>query len=209
MIKAPDDWFNEQILKNNGIFDRPSYEMCIRNCNKFRIAVDCGAHVGSWTYPLSNIFKKVYAIEANPANYEYLVKNVDKKKNINLHNIAIGESSGAVDIVSGSQNSGQSHVTSGNSIKLDMLDNIIPDIDKPLIDFIKMDIEGYELFAVRGAIDIITLSRPNIMVELNGLSERYSHTDQDVVSFLNSLGYVDIDKTNKDHFFKHKSKLYL
>src|SRR5262245_53043870 len=54
-------------------------------CTSHRVAVDAGAHVGTWTLPLCGMFKRVWAFEPSLDNFECLLKNTAGCKN--LHRI--------------------------------------------------------------------------------------------------------------------------
>ena len=202
---APDQWFRDQIKRGGGIFDRSSYEMCVRNMSarKKRIALDCGAHVGSWSLPLSAEFDYVHAFEVDPDNFSYLEKNTEGVKNIALWNIALGSCNDPISISKGSQNSGQSHIVFDprGGVMMRRLDDVIGEDAHARVDFIKLDVEGFELPVLVGAKSIIKLSSPLIMVEMNGLSERYGYKDGDLREYLNSLGYDKIAACNKDFLY--------
>jgi FkbM family methyltransferase len=58
------------------------------------------------------------------------------------------------------------------------------------VDLIKCDVEGSELAVFRGARGILQRDRPHLVVELQeGWAARYGHTVNDVVAFLEGIGY--------------------
>lgn len=62
---------------------------------------DIGAHYGFYTINLQKYFKNVYSFEANPANFEILNFNINKKKfkNIKTHNFFIGKKNQKIDFL--------------------------------------------------------------------------------------------------------------
>src|ERR1700749_3818067 len=61
----------------------------IKYCIKKRTAVDIGANVGYYTYPLSKLFSSVHSFEINDHTSRPIASY--KSKNINLHNIGLSD----------------------------------------------------------------------------------------------------------------------
>jgi FkbM family methyltransferase len=199
-IEAPDPWFRREIKRGNGIFDRDSYEMCMRRVEDFRTAIDCGAHVGSWAMPMAQVFDTVYAFEPYPGNFNYLGSNSRHQKNLKIYNIAVGDVEGTIGISPGTENSGQWHIDdSGRKVNMIPLDSMFDEISD--VDFIKIDVEGYELPVLQGAKKLIDRDNPVIMLEMNGLSERYNYTDRDLRDYVVRIGYKQVAAQNKDFLF--------
>lgn len=196
-IKAPDEWFQEQINKE-GVFDKKSFCKMMEYVADFDLALDIGAHCGSWAVPMSDYFKTIYAFEPNPVNFEYLQKN--RKDNIVCLKAAVGNVSGRCGIEKGKRNSGQSHVAPKGNIPMITVDslNVSPDL-------IKIDVEGYEYFVLLGAVETIKRSLPVICLEENGLSQRYNVKFKQITDFMQKMGYVLADKVKYDYIFTHNS----
>jgi hypothetical protein len=57
------------------------------------------------------------------------------------------------------------------------------------VDFIKADCEGFELFALRGAVDTILRCKPVIIVEQKpGRAQKFGLLETEAVTFLEDLG---------------------
>ena len=156
----------------------------------FNLAIDGGAHTGIWTRILELHFKRVLAIE--PFHNTYCNMRIKA---------ALGEKIGKASLAPGTDNNGQYHLVDGNDIDVITIDALRLDPD-----FIKLDIEGMELPAIKGALHTIDKNHPDIMVEMNGLSKRYGYTDQDLIDYLNELGYKQEGKWNKDYLFVWSGK---
>ena len=61
-----------------------------------------------------------------------------------------------------------------------------------------MDIEGYELFALKGAIKTIKESNPVIVLETTAALERYNYTKKDILDFLSQFGYKILQEWDND-----------
>jgi hypothetical protein len=59
-------------------------------------------------------------------------------------------------------------------------------------DLLMLDIEGCELFAIRGAVDTIYKHRPIIVAEVNNSMKIHGFTKQDLDSELANMGYVEL-----------------
>lgn len=148
---------------------------------KEKIFVDVGAHVGEYTVRLAKYFKKVIAIEANPASAEVLKKNLELNgiKNVEVINVAVGRKRGkGVLNIRGGSSTLLSQYESPEKIEVKVvpLDELIEGCD-----VIKIDVEGYEEEVIRGASKIIFENKPVILIEhheyreykdLKGMRER-------------------------------------
>jgi len=151
--------------------------------NGFRTAVDIGAHIGLWSYNLEPLFGAVVAFEPVAAHRECFELNVSS--HVELHPVALGQKAGLVSIRSNPTSSGDSRVDGAGDIEMHRLD----DYDLHNVDFIKVDLEGYEYFALRGAEETIKRWRPCIIVEQKpGFGQRFALDETDAVKYLQRLG---------------------
>lgn len=163
-----------------------------------RVAVDGGAHCGLWTVPLAEEFDEVRAFEPSREQMDRLLGNTCELPHALCYMLALAEGPGEVGFADGRDNSGQGHIVPGGSgtltVALDFyrLDNV---------DFIKLDVEGAELMALKGAEGTLERCRPVLLVEQNGLSERYGYTDADTDGWLKKRGYERRERWNKDSLF--------
>lgn len=161
----------------------------------FHTAIDGGAHQGIWTKYLQTKFKEVYAFEPEPRNYSILETVAD-----NPINMALGNKGGWIKLLPGPENTGQYYIDPEyNKGEIEMAPLDLWGFDS--VGFIKLDVEGYELFVLQGAIETIMNSKPVILFEDNGLSEKYNVKLGDAGKFLESLGYKFIRKMGKDYLY--------
>ena len=81
---------------------------------------------------------------------------------------------------------------------------IIDNLNLPGCDLIQLDIEGYELKALKGAIETIKKYKPVICVELcESWLNRYENTSEDIYNFLHSLNYKLVDSEGVDKIFMY------
>ena len=162
--------------------------------------LDVGANIGIMSYHLSKTFadRKILAIEPVPSNLEVLIKIKENFKldNVEVIPIAVGDEDNQeiemiLPINGKVKMQGLAHVVhdtitewnSGEKFKItsETLDKIAGDHK---ISGIKMDIENYEFFALKGAQQILDRDHPIVYLELWDNDNR----DQ-CFSLLESKGY--------------------
>jgi FkbM family methyltransferase len=156
--------------------------------NRRGLALDVGAHVGLWTLQLLECFDRVLAFEPDPAKHQCFDLNV-KSDRVTLLRIALGNGYGQVGLNQKPGTSLKTHVDlRANGIVMQRLD----DLGIVGVDFLKIDVEGYDYFVVVGAEHTIKRDRPVIIVEQKPgvASKRYKIGDIDAVKLLMSWGYV-------------------
>lgn len=205
-LKVPDEWFAKQIKQGNGIFDRSSFDMCNKHLKSRRTVLDIGSHYGTWAVGFANSgFENVHAFEPVNDIYNVLEENAAPYNNITTYNQGISNTTRSIKFDTGADNTGQGHVNPNHQpgkIKLRTIDSYNFDD----VDLIKLDVEGYEFYALDGALKTIARCKPLICIELNGLALRYGLKDSDIVDMLNDLGYAKIAQSNKDYLFKYYDK---
>ena len=166
-------------------------------CQSHKTFVDVGAHIGSVISEVANSDStiKIVAIEAIP---EKIVQLRRKFPFVELHDCAVGESTGEVSFFINLRQSGYSSLrrpfrvneleTSEIRVPIKRLDEIVLSND---IDVIKIDVEGAELGVLRGSMKILNESRPTIMFESGPqLESDLDYTKEELYEFFFSSGYV-------------------
>jgi len=171
-------------------------ERAMRYVKDWSLAVDGGAHVGSWTRLMASRFKQVVSYELAPDTYECLVRNVGGLPNVRAVHAAIGDKPGRVGVRDPKHTLGRS-VGEGTDVPMLRLD----DEDLPSLGFLKLDLEGYEYFGLRGAERTIRRFRPVILIEEKGHGERYGLEPKASTLFLRSLGYRRVLHMKPDDVF--------
>lgn len=176
-----------------------------------KLAVDGGAHVGSWTFAMAEAgFERVEAFEPAPDTFECLKENADewRKSNrgrrsyIGLNRCALGAEIGK----SGMKDDGKYHGgnTGGRFLNGDGEIDVRP-LDLYNLDdlgFLKLDVEGYELFALRGARGTILKYQPVILIEdKHRMAHRFNQKPGAAAAFLMDLGMVELGSVGADRFF--------
>jgi FkbM family methyltransferase len=165
--------------------------------------LDVGANFGQHTVLLSKLAKEVIAIEASLNNAQFLVANIDINKCENVYPICIGAWSEKTILTFNENENGGAASHLGNlpgaktyhslDIAVDTLDGTLDhyvELSGINVDFIKMDIEGAELFALKGATKLLS-TFPPILIELNNHCSKnfFGYETIEVVRYLQNLGY--------------------
>lgn len=138
-----------------------------------RSCIQAGGNCGVWPRALAAHFAQVYTAEPHPLNFVALTVNTADMLNVIRLQVAFGfdrVTVGTALAAHETDNCGAFFVTPGKgaipTIRID--DLAIPDCA-----LIYLDIEGFELEALRGAEYTIGRGRPVIVLEDKGLSTRY------------------------------------
>lgn len=125
-------------------------------------------------------------VEAGESPAEIL-KAFDGERHVAiLCGCALGEADGMVSIHTTQGQSGDSWVDGEGDIPLTTLDSF----DLEGVDFIKLDCEGYELFALRGGEKMLKRDKPVVIVEQKpGRGAKFGLSDTAAVDYLIGLGY--------------------
>jgi FkbM family methyltransferase len=131
--------------------------------------------------------------------YAYLARNIvlNTLGNVVGLNNALGSKPGWVEMDYQRSNPGETHVAAdstptGTRVELVTLDDTMTRLGIARIDYLKIDVEGYELQVLRGARGIIDRSC-GIVVQTELIEQhlrRYGTTVADVVAFLRELGFT-------------------
>jgi FkbM family methyltransferase len=178
-----------EVVNGKLTYQYHKYQAALKWVKQFRGAIDVGAHCGLWSMHLVRDFGYVFAFEPVELHRECFALNVPTGDGVAPHvlqAVALGQTSGSVSIHTADTSSGDSWVNGDGDIPLRMLDSY--DLDYP-IDFIKLDCEGYELFALRGGEVLLKVNRPCVLVEQKpGRAEKFGLPRTGAVDYLQSLG---------------------
>ncbi len=160
------------------------------------VVLDIGAHIGMYTVRLADICRegRIVAVEPDPRNRVYLKANValNRLRNVEIVPYAISDKSGEKVRFALATVSGHSRInkTIKDSEYYDYiyvetitLDDLVESIGLEKVDFIKIDVEGYEMHVLRGAEKIIRSYKPYMLIET------FYENRKQVYEFLEKHGY--------------------
>lgn len=150
-------------------------------------AIDVGAWYGPWTYWLSRFAHEVVTVEPNPDLAAFIARTT--RPNVTVIAKAASEEPGTAQLwlpPGGRGTEGRASLSTlpdGRTITVETfrLDSL--DVDD--VGLIKIDVEGHELSALRGAEGLIRKWRPNLLVEI----EVTRVPAEPTLAFIESFGY--------------------
>jgi FkbM family methyltransferase len=156
------------IFKNRQ--DKHEINFILKNLKPNSTVLDIGANIGFYSKILSAATGPkghVHCFEPDITNFNYLKKNTKQLKNITINNLAVSASNDPIKIyLSKELNVDHRTYPVENyerivEINATTIDSYLP--SGVLVDFIKMDIQGYEIDALKGMKQTILMS-PNIKI---------------------------------------------
>ena len=172
-------------------------------------AWDVGAHIGFFALVLARRCERVVAVEANPENARRLRRNVElNDAAVEVVEAAATDSTGVVELLRGPLSG--THRLAGTvgprwkhdadetrtTVEATTFDELAVRFGTP--DLIKIDIEGAEVAALRGATDVLR-EHPTIVCETHGAEIRAT-----VEQILHDAGYRNIEAVDDDHLVATK-----
>lgn len=176
----------------------PLLRLAARQAETPGVAIQAGGNAGMHPVELAKMFDRVITFEPESLNYQCLVANIAEFPNIEAHCAAIGNSTEPVKVNTRRGlkdgelcvNTGAFQVSEGGNVPQMRID----DLGLEALDFVQLDVEGYELAALKGGEKTIKRFSPVIMVE-------YVDHGDDPRPFLESMGYHRIIKGTYDHVY--------
>jgi len=139
------------------------------------IVIDIGANIGHHSLFAATIAEQVHSFEPFPAVFEKIKEKIkiNNISNITIHEIGLGESNedlpytppDSCNTGTGSFTNRSKEISSRLSLPVRKGDDYLKSLNLTKIDFIKMDIEGYEPQALRGLKNTLEKYRPIVFFE--------------------------------------------
>lgn len=162
------------------------------------VCFDVGAHIGYYSLLLSRWTGpggRVFSFEPTPYTHSFLTRNLRRNEasNVTVVQAAVGSEIRKVRMsgLKGERLGGRSVTDTGDTeVRCTTIDSEIERINPDRLDFIKMDVEGYELQVLSGAQRALERFRPKIMLEVNPTALQQHDSDPPMLQdFLRSRNY--------------------
>lgn len=140
--------------------------------------VDVGANIGCTALLFSDLGKTVHAFEPSRTTYQFLSTNLKSngKGNVEAYNLGLGERDEKFQLsfapenrsggfISNKTSATQGHVT--EDVEIVSGDRFFSEQNIGPVDFIKIDVEGFELDVIAGLKEQIGQHHPVVCLELN------------------------------------------
>lgn len=171
-------WGNAQLHRR---FGEPELHELPKLVTPGSIAVDAGAHFGTYSYALARLVGKhgrVISIEPIEEDATFLATGARQLRlPVEVIQCALSSREGVADIhipfLHGAQKTALSSLEPGEAgteeirqVPVKRLDDVLANVDKS-VSFIKIDVEGHEIDVLTGATHTLATQKPNILIEIN------------------------------------------
>lgn len=197
-----EDHFPKMLAKSVSKGGPREYQYQVRNrslgyVKQKRVALDIGANVGLWSRDLVKHFTQVIAFEPVDMFRECLTRNVFAK-NLDIKPVALGDQEGMIRMIITEGNTGHTHVDP-NSVNGDIKIVKLDSLELPVVDYMKIDCEGFEYRVLQGAEQTIRRCRPIVVIEQkphDAYSKDYGQFA--AIELLQSWGMAKLDQVKDD-----------
>jgi len=162
-----------------------------------RTMIQAGGNCGVYVEKYAKHFQQVFTFEPDARNFRCLVHNVGYP-NVFFHRCALGSTPGTVDLVIQENHLGGTQVKQGTQIPVITLDSL----GLNNVDLIHLDIEGYETYALDGAMETIARCLPVIAIEINEGCQAFGKSQEDVINHVKGYGYALTDSYRTEFLFR-------
>jgi FkbM family methyltransferase len=174
-----------------------------------RVAVQAGGNLGVFPKVMSRWFETVYTFEPDPELFEMMSRNAPER-NVVKFQAALGCERGTVGVSrerrqkdGGSSHEGIAHVSGKGVIPTLRVD----DLGLRTCDLLYLDIEGYELYALRGAVETVDRCKPVVACEVNkSLEQMGGITREDIHAWFRLHDYDFLRRVRSDEIFIPRGK---
>lgn len=203
------DYIPGKMAEKNLFYESPYLNLLARLHQPGKLIIDGGANIGNHSVFFAGVMgAEVIAFEPQPFNYQFLVANVHLNRldeKVDIRKTALGDQTGRISLVQAlpgnygsftsdqtlvKHDAGEAHPVTPFDVEVSTLDAELDEY-RSAISIIKLDLEGMEFEALRGATGVIRESAPVIAVECFTRSMY-----QKIKEFLAAFGYFVIDSTN-------------
>ena len=214
MLFPQDEFFPKWRAKHGAIanFGKPARDLALQHVTNFKCVVDVGAHVGISSLHWAEFFDDVQAFEPNIYNRECLILNtLQYAHKIHVYHNALSNTTAQMEAVyRSSKNSGSFQLINPmykktKSIRFPVEVRPLDTFSFKGVGLIKIDVEGWELEVLEGAVKIIERDSPVLLLEYGGEVKTIKKVDSAaLLAFMNHYGYELVATHESDSIFVKK-----
>jgi FkbM family methyltransferase len=184
-----------------GAFEQTEIAFVRRLLAKFSelpVLFDVGANIGVHTLSWASSCRHLFAFEPSPATRNILARNVASNRladRVSVVPKAISNREGTAtfhvckdNALSSLKDTRRNGVAETVSVEVTTLDTFAREQKIERVDFIKIDVEGFETEVLEGAKTILSTMKPDLFVEIYGGTASNPDPER-TIRFVTSLGY--------------------
>ena len=164
---------------------------------------DVGAHVGLWSRPMMHRAntKYIWAFEPNSSVRECYVLNMGGFENYSIYPVALGHKNmkGFLNVETDNSGNTNVHPTRSGNTEIRTLDSF----NFEHLDYIKVDVEGFEYNFLQGAVDTLNRCRPFVHLEMK--SKNMRNSKDDFYRFMKNIGYGQVMKIGAEVLYDYNT----
>lgn len=187
------------------------------------VILDVGGHAGQFAKLFSGLVPDGHVFTIEPGQYALsilrLALRANRLRNVTILPVGVSSESGTMSLSTPIKQSGSlgyglaslgtdtNRPSYSHEVEITTLDDIVRQLSIEKVNFIKIDIEGWELHAMIGARETLEKFQPPILLEANDEHlSRADHSAGDLFDFLNQFGYDPYSINPDGHSISSVSK---
>jgi FkbM family methyltransferase len=143
------------------------------------VAIDVGANIGFTAILLGQIASRVIAYEVAPSTFPFLEQNIARSGHdtIEVLPVGLGAVAGAAELTSTPGNRSGTFIAdhetadrryhTSEQAEIRTLDAEVERLGLDAVDFLKIDVEGFEMFVIQGGRATLSRFHPVVVMEMN------------------------------------------
>ena len=186
----------------NGSFESEETAFIVKMARKknYSIIFDIGANIGLYSVLLGRALKNctIHAFEPSRSTFRLLKENIAMNNLggiVTLHPMALSDKAGVQsffettdDAYSSLKDTKRVPVSEVYDIDVNSLDNWSSQNKVSRVDFIKIDVEGFETLVISGALNVLRHSKPDLFVEIYRGTNSNPEPEK-TIAMVKELGY--------------------
>lgn len=205
-VETGDTLYAERL--KNGQYQQRNWDFAQTVIPQFRRAIDIGSNNACNAIHYAKRFDVVECFEPTPLAIELWKNTVrdNRVTNVNLYETALGESATKTKIICHEKNGGHNHVSHYDknpradikNLQRATVDITVKTLDSynfADVDFIKIDVEGYEWFVLQGAEQTLARERPVLQLEIvANQCRKFNYEAEQMIKWLRERDYLVVSK---------------
>lgn len=186
-----------------------NYETIVPHIKEANVILDIGANIGvtSLYFASINPNARIIAFEPHPTNFKRLSENIGLNptiQNIKTIKSALGSEETTMKMYEMDEhNPGNNQIIEEDinypsvDVQIKVLDDILQTEGINKVDFIKIDVEGFEYFVLKGGLKMLKTNKPLLFIEIDDFHLRKQHkSPKEVIELLLSIGYTSFQRAD-------------
>ena len=189
-------------INNEVTYQRLQREYALRQVKNFQTAIDIGGNIGFWSRDFCDKFENVIIFEPDASNIECLKANLSGKENYTLHEVGLGSKEETKTFYKSMTTSGghsffRDQVFEEQVEESQLQIKKLDDYGYRNVGLIKIDTQGSEHDILLGAEQTLLENDCVLNVEIEHKNEAQKIKGQQIISYLESLGYTEFGRSRK------------